>query len=146
MESTKWTAQFNKSSFGTRSLLSILISTVENLERKTLRFLQIIPTAICRFQLMWMKKSSKNYFARHLGAFIKLFTYNKEMWKNTNLNFLFVQDESLIGYAVIKSFTTIIFYYVGRRHLTCNGEIAKIEIIKNTMKREVLGSSSWVLE
>ena len=79
MESTKWTAQFNKSSFGTRSLLSILISTVENLERKTLRFLQIIPTAICRFQLMWMKKSSKNYFARHLGAFIKLFTYNKEM-------------------------------------------------------------------
>ena len=52
-----------------------------------------------------------------------------------------VQDKSHIGQAVLKSFTTIIFYYVGQTPPgTRSGEV-----IKNIMGRQVF-SSSWDLE
>ena len=50
-----------------------------------------------------------------------------------------VQDYPLISWAVLKSFTGIIFNYVGQTPSEiCSGEIEKNEIIKSIMKRQVL--------
>ena len=62
--STKWAVQKTNSSSSTWFLSSIFATTLEHLERKTLRLLQIIPAVIGRglVNLYWLKNQNKAIF------------------------------------------------------------------------------------